>query len=183
MSNRLKTTAKIATLCLIAVGLASANTALAASKKTRKSRRFPNGCREIGAKIENGFLVLTPTHKELDQKQSIFFLRNLSHHSVLLKVNKDKRQSRYSPSYQNTIRPNRWGSFAIDLPDITFACYTASRGMADQQIDCAHLFDICQYNNVKFSDANGGNYWVVKSSSLRGAIHTISRDVGILLRW
>ena len=180
--NSLKKILTLTTVAAILLGLMASQDALAAKKKESKPRRFPNGCRELGAQIHAGQLTLTPTHKE-DIPQSLFFVHNLSSESILLKVNADRKASRYSPSYENIIRPNQWGAFAVDLPSIAFACYTTSRGIPDEQIDCAHRFDICQYNNVKFSDANGGNYWVVKSDDVRGAIRIVSREVGILLRW
>ena len=172
--KQLLSTAVITTFTVFLLGLTVSHDALAAK---RKPRRFPNGCRQLGFQFEGRLLTLVPAREELPNPQTLYFLHNTSGRSIHIKAEKSTDQP-FTPSYENYIGVNRWAAFAMDLKTVAFTCNTG-RG---EVINCGDTLELCQYNNVKFSDSNGGNYWVVKSLPRYGAIHK-AINIGILLRW
>lgn len=164
-------------ICLILFfALAIPNNAFA----KRSKRKFPHGCRSVGYSFVNRLLVLQPDETN-PNPQTLYFIKNTSHHKILLTVEKLPNQI-FLPSFNNEIRGNQWGAFATDEKVIRFRCILIPRNGQEETIDCADTLTLCQYNNVKFADNNHGNYWVVNSETLRNTIRT-SINKGILLRW
>ena len=143
-------------------------------------RSFPHGCQTQGVIAKDGLIVFTPKIEGNRAQQSLYFIHNISQQGIRFKAEKSPNQP-FAPPYENAIQANQWGAFATDLKEIAFICSAGSAAMPEK-VNCADVLEVCQYDNVKFSSSNGGNYWVVKSDSMqgamRGAIH-----IGILLRW
>ena len=143
-----------------------------------KDRKFPHGCRDVGYEYKDGLLVFKPVVE--DGAQTLFLLHNKSHYKVHLQLVKLPHKP-FAPKYENEIKGNQWGAFATDLPVMQFKC-SYDTGYDTQQTDCAQLFEICQYTRAKFSQHNGGNYWVINSGTQRNAVYGSIHN-GILLRW
>lgn len=173
------------------VGTTMTHTAFAAKKK----RRFPHGCRHLGYGYKDGLLILKPApNNSIKPKtpkiaaneqqpqavpiQTLYLIHNLSGHSIFVKVKKMADQP-FSPTHENTIRPNQWAALAVNQKELHFTCAMAGTG---EQTECTNLFELCQYNHAKFAQHNQGTYWVVKSSSRAQAKWGSIRS-GILLKW
>lgn len=168
----------------------------------KEQRRFPHGCRHIGYRYQDGLLILKPVpndstkpkklkmaanEQHLPEKQkprkvpiqTLYLIHNLSGHSIYLKAKK-LPDVPFSPTHENTIRPNQWAAFAVNQKELQFTCTMAGTGGG--QIDCTNTFELCQYNHAKFAQHNQGTYWVVKSASRSQAKWGSIRS-GILLKW
>ena len=170
----------------LVIGLSVGSDAWAA-KKNRKEpdvskRRFPHGCRMVGFDFDDNTVMLRSSKPEGESPQTLYLIHNVSDRAIYLKAKKTSDQP-FMLSYPNVVNVGEWGAFATDFRHISFSC-TAPAGVdeGNQPIRCAGALDICQYDNVKFSATNGGNYWIVKSDTLRNAMYGAIGS-GILLRW
>lgn len=189
-----------------AIAFAAAATFIAGTTFThtafaaKKERRFPHGCREMGYGYKDRLLILKPVPNDSikpktpqtapngeQQKsaepvevpiQTLYLIHNLSGQSIYLKTKK-LPDVPFSPTYENTIRPNQWAALAINQKELQFTCAAAGTG---EQIDCTNMFELCQYNHAKFASHNQGTYWVVQSAS-QGEAKWGSIRNGILLKW
>jgi len=182
---------------LLIAGAIGHNNAFAA---TKKQRRFPHGCRHMGYGYQDGLLILKPipndsikpkktetlANKEQQKPikpeeipvQTLYLLHNLSSHSIYLRTKK-LPDVPFSPTHENTVRPNQWAALAVNQKELQFTCAMAGTG---EKIDCTNMFELCQYNRAKFASHNQGTYWVIKSGS-RGQAKYGSIRNGILLKW
>lgn len=197
----LSTAIAFAAATLIIAGTVDSDEAFAAAKR---QRRFPHGCRHMGYGYKDGLLILKPipndsikpkktemAANEEEQKpqrkpekppevpiQTLYLIHNLSGNSIHLRTKK-LPDVPFSPTHENTIRPNQWAALAVNQKELQFTCAMAGTG---EMMDCTNMFELCQYNRAKFAAHNQGTYWVIKSGS-RGQAKYGSIRNGILLKW
>lgn len=148
--------------------------------KTTSTKPYPTGCKLVGYGFSNGVLVLTPYHKNIEQKQVVYFIQNTSKQEILFSDLRDP-SAPYIMHHNNTLKPDQWAVFAADK--ITkFICSNNNKTPNLQSIvDCENTVKVCEYANVKFALNNRGNYWATTNLSMSGAVTEIIQQ-GVLLK-
>lgn len=150
------------------------------SSKDKDPNKFPMGCREVGFEFKNYILHLNPN--AAGGSQSLYFLHN-SHSKLVRLYQMQTGDEPYVMHLNNDIYENQWAVFATDEDQVKFIC-TVPRKDSDYGdiADCSKLLRICEYDNVKFSINNYGNYWSVASDIKTAAVRSVISQ-GILLKW
>jgi len=158
----------------------SASTKKTTTAKTTTPKPYPTGCKQVGFGFSNGVLVLEPYHKNIEQKQVVYFIQNTSKQEILFSDQQDP-DAPYIMHHNNTLKPDQWAVFAADK--ITrFICSNNNKIQTLQSIvDCENTIKVCEYANVKFALNNRGNYWAATNLSMSGAVTEIIHQ-GVLLK-
>lgn len=170
-------------LLIMAMSVALLNLSFAAkttAAKTTPQKPYPTGCKQVGYGFANGVLVLTPYHKNIDQKQVIYFIQNISKQEIVFSDQRDGNTP-YIMHNDNTLKPDQWGVYAADVTT-KFMCSNKDKTQTLQSIvDCENTVKVCEYANVKFAPNNRGNYWATTDMSMSGAVTEIIHQ-GVLLK-
>src|SRR3990167_6018300 len=132
------------------------------TKNKKMPRKFPYGCREVGFSFESNRLLLSMI---LDgQEQTLYLIHNRAPFNISVKAD---AESKFIPTYDKVIGASTWLTFARDVKEVRFACFSEN----DDVLDCGEILEVCNYNNVKFPDSNLGTYWITNSGTKDEAIY------------
>lgn len=145
-----------------------------------KNLKFLHGCEEVGHNFDNGKLAFIPIQKT-EEDQTVFFIHNVSSSRLKIEFHKTFRTNLY-PIWETKINSDRWAAFATDRDDISFTCLREDYGDYTEEVNCANVLEVCQYQNAVFAPHNQGNYWVSTNRSKYGTRNEVIRK-GVLLKW
>jgi len=141
--------------------------------------KSPLGCKDLGYRFDLKTLKLLP--EEVGLPQSLYFIFNERSESVNLyqMLKNDSTRSMY---LNNVITPRQWAVLSTSEKKLQYICTVNDPKQSYGKIvDCAESLKVCEYARVKYGMNNGGNYWLVKSSS-RGAAVDAVLHYGIIPR-
>lgn len=158
--------------CLPPLSTAAVKSKTAAPKTVQdEGDKSPLGCKDLGYQFELKTLKLLP--EIVGERQSLYFIFNKRTESVNL-YQMLKNDSTQSMFLNNVITPRQWAVLSTSEKKLQYICTIADPKQSYGKIvDCAESLKVCEFARVKYGMNNGGNYWLVKSSSRGAAVDQV----------
>lgn len=155
------------------------NTGLASKKYSKKSLRYPVGCKQMGYKFDLYNVIFTPS--TIRYPQTIYFIHNVSNKTVYMLQNNEGPKP-YVLHINGKISPNKWSVLAVSEPKLKYLCVNYNEQKNDLTvINCQKIIEICEFPRSRFGTNHRGTYWLVFNKSRKGSVNT-ARYHGVLLQ-
>lgn len=160
------------TLWLPTISMAAVKSKLATPKVVQdEGDKSPLGCKDLGYRFDLKTLKLFPG--EVGERQSLYFIFNERSEPINL-YQMLKNDSTRSMFLNNVIAPRQWAVLSTSETKLQYICTIADPKQSYGKIvDCAESLKVCEFARVKYGMNNGGNYWLVKSSSRGAAVDQV----------